>query len=273
MSASTRNALVIATLSAIAGRARPARAQLNLAEAVCQVRAARNVVATMSRRYAKCLLKCAQHAGSPAAAAAQCPMANACLGGLADPNCRCYDRAFSVAIEHEVDGCLDCPECYVDGGGNPNPTCAPDAQAKSDAVAAWSEQLFLSGSPAIFCDDSGSGDGLTVAESKCQQSVAKTLAAFSRKTARCYADCRNAAVATAPEPACDAPILTNPAPDSKTLLCVQRAQAQAALRIDKQCGAAGENRPECHGSILGAGWVNLEQGFVDGQDASYYCGD
>jgi hypothetical protein len=199
-------------------------------------------------------------------------MAQACLGGLADPNCRCYDRAFAVAIEHEVDGCLDCPECYVDGGGNPNPTCAPDAQAKADAVAAWSEQLFLSGSPAIFCDDTGSGDGLTVAESKCQQSVAKTLAAFCgrrRAATRIAATPRS----TAPEPACDAPILTNPSPDAKALLCVERAQALAALRIDKRCGAAGENRPECHGSILGAGWVNLVQGFVDGQDASYYCGD
>ena len=60
----------------------------------------------------------------------------------------------------------------VNAGGDPNPSCEPDANAKSDTVAMWSESLFFTGSPAIFCDDGGSPDGLTVAEGKCQQSVA-----------------------------------------------------------------------------------------------------
>jgi hypothetical protein len=261
-------------LVALVVAARPAAAELNLAEAVCQVRASRNVVATESRRYAKCLLKCAQHLGTLASGATECPLANACAnGGLANPDCRCLDRAIQTAVAHEVDGCADCPECYVNAGGDPNPSCEPDANAKSDTVAMWSESLFFTGSPAIFCDDGASPDGLTVAEGKCQQSVAKTLAGFARKTARCYADCRNSALGGGPPGACDAPILTNPAADAKTRACVQNAQAQAALRIDKQCGISTQNRPECYGETDGQGWVTIEQNFVDQQDPVYFCAD
>lgn len=262
-----RTALVLVGLVVAA---RPAAAQLTLAEGVCQVRASRNVVATESRRYAKCLLKCAQHVGL-SFAASQCPLANACAGGLANPDCRCLDRAIQTAVAHEVDGCPDCPECYVNTGGDPNPSCEPDANAKSDTVAMWSESLFFTNSPAIFCDDSGSADGLTVGEGKCQQSVAKTLAGFARETARCYADCRNAALSGGTPGACDAPILTNPAGDPKTVTCVQNAQAQAALRIDNQCGIPTQNRPECYGETDGQGWVTIEQAFVDQQDPVYFC--
>ena len=255
-------------LLALVIAARPAAAELTLAEGVCQVRASRNVVATESRRYAKCLLKCAQHLGSLASGATECPIANACAnGGQANPDCRCLNRAIEVAVAHEVDGCTDCPECYAGGA------CDTDANAKSDTVAMWSESLFFTNSPAIFCDDSASPDGVTVAEGKCQQSVAKTLAGFARKTARCYADCRNSALGGGTPGACDAPILTNPAADAKTRACVENAQVQAALRIDKQCGGPAEKRPECYGPTDGQGWVTIEQNFVDMQDPVYFCAD
>src|SRR6185295_17643241 len=96
-------------------------AQLSGPEGVCEVRANRNVLATLSRHYDKCLTKCAERTDSRSVAAEDCRLAGACSFGLGNPTCRCLDRAIAVAVAHEAAGCvLDCPECYVDGGGNPN---------------------------------------------------------------------------------------------------------------------------------------------------------
>lgn len=249
----------------------PAAAELTAAEAVCQVRASRNALATLSRRYAKCLFKCAGHADSRSLAAQQCLRASACGVGPTDPTCRCIEYAIAQAVDHEAAGCLDCPECYV-GGGDPNPDCTPDASSKADAVGVWSESLFFSGSPAVFCDDTPSPDGLTIPEVRCQLSTAKTLAVLSRQAARCHSTCRVAERAgLTPPGSCDAPLLTNPNAQQAAKGCVQSAGATAALRIDKQCGIAGENRPQCYGATNGAGWVAMEESFIDGQDASYFC--
>ena len=264
-------ALVIAVSTVPVGRAN-ADNVLSAEESSCQLRTSRIVLSSFSRRYAKCLLKCTQHADSRAAAAQNCTLTGACAFGIGNPTCRCLDRAILQASDGEVKACGDCPECYTSGGADPNPSCSNDADAKTSAIGSWTESLFFSGSPAVYCDDSASVDALTVPEARCQHSTAKALAAFAREKAQCYTTCRTLERGGGtPAGSCDAPVLSNPGGNIDAKTCVQRAEARAALRIDKQCGLSGENRPECYNGTSGNGWVTIEEGFIDGQDASYYC--
>jgi hypothetical protein len=123
----------------------------------------------------------------------------------------------------------------------------------------------------VFCDDSGSGDGLTKAEAKCADTVAKTLSNFAKTKLNCLSKCRKAeAKGTVPAGAC------NPPPtDPKASSCIQKATDKAVLLINKQCDPAVNPKaeaPECFAGQNGAGWVALVEAAVDGGDAGLYCG-
>jgi hypothetical protein len=230
-------------------------------EVQCQLRS-QYVMASFARRYTKCLNKCAKRTGS--SAAAQCPEASACALGPANATCRCLVRARDQAIAGQ-DRCVDCPECYEGG------SCHTDAISKTDALAAWGEALFFSDSPAVFCDDSSSVDGLQDGEAKCQIATAKALPFFARAKSLCLRECRlSEHEGSTPPGSCDAPLSSNPNASASTLACIDRAEVKAALKIDKRCGPSG-NAPECWNGRTSTQWVALMEQMVDDEDADFFC--
>jgi hypothetical protein len=204
---------------------------------------------------AKCLTKCEQGARKGTTPAADCtpPYGGTTLG--------CVQRAESKAATLEQSKCAkDCPECY--SGGD----CAADATARVASAEAQVDVLAA----LVFCDDSGTG-GLSKAEAKCQDTVAKTLSNFAAKKLLCYSKCR-ADESKGKVPAGDC---TPPPANAKTASCIAKEESKAAALIDKQCEPSVNpkaEKPGCFGSQTGAGWVGLVEDAVDGGQAGLYCG-
>jgi len=158
----------------------------------------------------------------------------------------------------------DCPECY--SGGD----CASDAGTRiadaEDHVDALASE--------VFCDDSGSTDGLALAEFKCQKTVRKFIAKFWAAKLRCYAKCRKSeAGGRIPAGACAAP-----AADQKTQDCIAAVEEKTAFLIDNKCESAlnpSADKPECSPYDVrdGAGWVAAEESAVDDRVPGLFCND
>lgn len=232
------------------------------------------VMASLVRRSAKCALKCAKATGA-ALADERCTQTGACALGADNLTCRCYTRAAASAVRTESRRCPDCPECYVNIGGDPNPECTSDAETKADTVDSFIESLLLTGAPAVFCDDSASLDGHTLAESKCELAAAKALGTFAKQKAVCLADCREGERdGSVPAGGCTPPIATNPNAPLVTKACVARWEGKTIEQIQKHCDpAAGGARPECWGARDGSAWAAVVEDFVDGEDATYFCAE
>jgi hypothetical protein len=151
----------------------------------------------------------------------------------------------------------DCPECYTGGD------CPADRDARIAAMEAHVEALAAD----VFCDDSGSGDGLTVSELKCQVVVAKAVTKFGAKKLKCYARCRKLEVSgKIPAGSC-----TPPAADPKTSECIAKYETKTALIIGGKC----LDEPECgsYPANDGAAWIAAEEAAVDAEHASLFCND
>jgi len=204
---------------------------------------------------AKCVIKCEQGARKSLNPATDCdpPYAGA--------TATCIGLAESKAESLEQSKCAkDCPECYTGGD------CTADSSARVADAEAQVDLLV----PLVFCDDSGSGDGLTGAEAKCQDTVAKTLSNFAKKKLNCYAKCRKAEHAGLSAPgSCDPP-----ATDQNTIDCIDKEEAKAPFLIDKKCDSnvsPSADAPECY-SMNGSGWVAVVESSVDAGQGNLYCG-
>jgi hypothetical protein len=150
----------------------------------------------------------------------------------------------------------DCPECYGD--------CSA---ASAEMVVMGNEQALDAFVPLVYCDDSGSADGLNRSEGRCQDTVASTLSNFVASKSRCYQRCRaREHRGSIPAGSCNPP-----ASDPATQACITREEARAAAAIDRKCSA---DNPECYGSAFdtGAKWVNAAEVAVDSGQAATYCG-
>ena len=124
-----------------------------------------------------------------------------------------------------------------------------------------------------YCDDSGSVDGLTAAEGKCQDTVARYLGSFLEKKPHCLAKCH------AIEFKSGQPVGTYCAPGSitdptgRTQYCLDKLSTKARLYIDKGCDPVtyGADPPECHNGRTSSDWVALAESAVDGEDSSFFC--
>jgi len=205
---------------------------------------------------AKCLTKCEQGARKGQNSAADC------VPPYAGTTASCVQNAEGKAQGLEQSKCAkDCPECYTGGD------CTADSVARTMGTEGQVDILRA----LVYCDDSGSGDGLTKGEAKCADTVAKTLSNFAKTKLNCLSKCRrDEDKLKVPVGAC------NPPPsDPKSSSCIQKATDKAVLLIDKQCDPAVNPKaeaPECFAGQNGAGWVALVESAVDGGDADLYCG-
>jgi hypothetical protein len=177
-------------------------------------------------------------------------------------------------VRTQAGRCFDCPECYVNTGGDTNPECQSDAEAKVGTTGAFVESLFFTDSPHVFCDDSSSLNGHTIAETKCQLTTAKTLGTLAKQKAICLSDCRELERAgQVPAGGCDPPILTNPNAPSTAKNCVSRWENKSVDQIKKRCEPIeGGAKPDCWGTQDATAWVASVEAFVDAQDPTYFCG-
>jgi len=235
-----------------------AHAQVSDAELACQAATAKAMGKFTSSR-SKCITKCNQGARKGTN-----PLSDCIPGAFAGTAAACAEAAEEKAAETEVKKCIrDCPECY-DGDGMCAPgDCACDSVELAEEVAAAID-LY---SGFVYCDDSASGDGLTLAEARCQDGATKALASFVGKRLKCFQKChQKVQKGDAPAGACDLPVS-----DPATLDCLATASANAAPAIDKRCGPVAGDPPECFGPLDGAGWAAEIASVVDGYDPEFFC--
>jgi len=153
----------------------------------------------------------------------------------------------------------DVPECYPAAANCPDLSDAELAPTQANADAVLSD---------IYCDDSGSGDGLTDAEAKCEAGTAKVLAKFGVKKATCLAKChRLEHRGITPPGSCPNDVL------GKTQACIMKVTDASVLKIDKACSPSfGSEAPECQAGKTGAQWVQEIEDEVDDLDPDYICG-
>jgi hypothetical protein len=226
-------------------------------EAKCQLKTSL-VIAKFVNKKAKCVDACQKRAFKNPSLLPDCspPFGGSTFG--------CVTTAEGKSAGKIKSSCAkDCPECY--SGGD----CHTEADVKIAAAEAHVDALLAD----VFCDDTGSTDGLTNAEFKCQRAVRKFATKFLADKMKCYAKCRKGEhkgkVAVGD---CEPP----PA-DLKTQLCIQKRETRWAERIDTKCEFAvnpSADKPECgsYPANDGAAWVAAEEAEVDAQDAGFYCG-
>jgi hypothetical protein len=248
----TVTALTLA--AALVGFGSRASAQVTDDESKCQIGTSLAIGKFVTDK-AKCLIKCEQGARK-----AINPHSD-CVPPYAGTTAACVDRAETKAEGLEQSKCAkDCPECYS------NSDCTADSMTRVDDAEAQVDVLRL----LVYCDDSGSGDGLTDAEAKCADTVAKTLSNFAKKKLNCYAKCRKAEhKGTVPPGSC-----TPPATDQKTIDCIGKEETKAAFLIDKKCESSvspNADKPECFGSRTGATWADDVETVIDDGQGNVYC--
>jgi hypothetical protein len=256
----------------------PAAAQLTDDEVKCELGTSLAIGSKFITEKAKCIIKCEQGARNGAN-----PVAD-CSSPFAGATATCVSLATSKATGLAGSKCAaDCPECY--GGScttndqcsagfscdTTNGFCPGDCASDAAGRVAAAESALDVVAAAVYCDDSGSGDGLTKEEGKCQDTTAKALSNFASKKALCYRKCR----ADEHKGKIAAGSCNPPASDPKTSDCISMLESKTALLIDKKCEPLGGDRPECFGTTDGAGWAALVEGGVDGasgeDQGDLYC--
>jgi hypothetical protein len=231
------------------------RAELTDDELKCEIKTG-IVVGKFVAKKMQCIRSCQQTAYANSVPPSDCvpPYAGA-TGG-------CVQSTEAKTQGLGKRGCsLDCPECY--SGGD----CNMDIDDKVAAAESHVESLATD----VYCDDSGSTDGLTLSEIKCQHTVAKFVSAFNAKKTKCLAKCRRAEHAgKIPAGTCA------PLSDPKTTDCIDQLEAKVTVLIDNKCETSinpSADKPECglYATRTGADWVASEEQVVDQNDPILFC--
>jgi hypothetical protein len=233
-------------------------AEITNDEAKCQQRASLGLSKFMKKKW-QCISQCERAALAGEIDPAECVppysgTAADCIINTAEPKARNKLTSGKCVA--------DCPECYAGGD------CA--AFADSRVAALEGEIDILKG--LVYCDDSGSPDGLTKWEKKCRDVLARHLRNFAHGKMRCLRKCRKDEHRGKSTGSCDPAQLS----DAKAVRCVDRQAAKAVRFIDKKCSDDRGEIAECHanaGLTTGAGWVSEAQQDVDDLDPLLFCVD
>ena len=226
-----------------------ARADVTLAEFGCEYKTS----ILLWKFYAaksKCIVSCQLEARAGKHSVADCvpPFAQStqgCVNGLSGKT--------------KAKFCKSCnnshPTCY---GSGPCPGTISDSKI-DDIENNVVDDLIVSDD---YCDDSGSGDGLTEAEGACQDTVAIYLAKFAYGKAKCLAKCKRYEFRQAiPAGSCTPGSITDPS--GKTQACLQKL-------ADKYTVPACADAPECH-TRSGSQWNDAVESAIDDRQDDIYC--
>ena len=222
----------------------------------CQTSVSKALVKFVQSK-AKCAQQCLDKARKTSGPYTGCeppdftdPKTNACIF---DPQKGAEAKARATISE----GCAaDCPACYEF-------ICPDGAQ-----LVTGLEELIDTIGVQFFCLEVA-GQTPTKQEAKCEDAVAKTLATFLGKKAKCYQNCITSEFkGKIPANSCVAP---SPA-DVATQDCITKAETKAVASIDKVCVAVPGN-PACYPpAVSGADWIGIGEDAVDGIAPGVYCG-
>lgn len=179
------------------------------AEIACQ-RALGKALGAYAKARVGCIAKC--HKKTPLDPACGAPFAGATL--------TCVQKAQGKLAALLVKKCVSvgseedsCPECYEDVHG----TCADFSVSATAKTVDLTDGLTSD----IFCDDSGSPDGLTKSEAKCQAILVRALTSFVAKAVGCIDRCLANERKGKTDGTCNPLAFVDFAGDSKTLTCLQ----------------------------------------------------
>lgn len=240
------------TVSSVPAQTPPA----NKLQLKCQTSFSKALVKFVQSK-AKCAQKCLEKARKTSGPYTGCeppgftdPKTNACIF---DPQKGVEAKARATISK----GCAaDCPACY-------EAICQDVA-----AVVAAIEDIIDTVGVQFFCLEVA-GQTPTKQEAKCEDAVAKTLATFLGKKAKCYQSCITSEFkGKLPANSCVAP---SPA-DVATQNCITKAETKAVASIDKVCVAVPGNPPCYPQDVSGADWIAIGEGAVDDIAPGVYCG-
>lgn len=227
-------------------------------EAACQVGTAFAVWKAVYAR-AKCLVACHKAARGGGGDIADC---TAPFGG---ETFGCITAAEAKGEAGEKKKCAkDCPECF--SGGD----CHTDAAVRIARVSQQVDNVAVD----VYCDDSGSPDGVNAREGRCQDITAKYLTKYAYARLKCLAKCRKS------EHAGKVP-LGNCGPvdplDPKTAECVAGARGRTVANIDKQCEASiapSADEPECgpYPTSVATDWIAMVDVAIEAEEPTLTCG-
>lgn len=240
-------------LLATIGLAPPAAAEVTFEEATCEVKTS---IAGWKYAAAKmgCLVSCQRAVRAGTADPSECvpPFESSqTFGCIQGKQGRTNGRICSSCNP-------DAPECY------PSDICSETTGTIVDYL-----DLGIDGSlmPTIYCDDSGSPDGLTYLEGRCQDYVTKYMAKAGYARAKCIAKCRlNELKGVVAPGSCTFPIS-----DPATVTCLGKVELATAPRIDRYCAAPYGDAPECHAGLVGGDWIQIMELVVDSYDGFFFC--
>lgn len=204
-------------------------ADLSLDEAKCQVNTTFAVWKSVYAK-AKCIISCEQKARRGGGNAAEC------LAPFGGETLACVQATAAKGEDGERKKCAkDCPECFTGGD------CNADATARVGRAAAHVDTIASQ----VYCDDSGSPDGVTKAEGKCQDTTARSLTKYAYGKLKCIGKCRRGEFAgKIPAGNCELPTPFDP----KTVECIAGTAGRARTTIDKFCEVSVKpdaDEPEC----------------------------
>jgi hypothetical protein len=236
------------------GGATPATAELTYEEGVCETKAALAAWKYYGTKTG-CLVSCQRSVRAGSTDPSECvpPFESSpTFGCIQGKQGRTNGRICSSCNP-------DAPECY------PADICSETASAITDYMDLVLDGGFM---PLIYCDESGSPDGLTYLEGKCQDSIAKYIAKAAYSRAKCFAKCRLYELKGVLAPG----TCTPPVPgDPYIAACLAKVALATAPRIDRYCGAPYGDAPECLPLTDGGDWVQYIEAQVDAFDGYFYC--
>ena len=253
----TRTRVGLVAVAALVAAVRPGRAQPTQEEFLCEYKG-NDAAWKMGALEMRCVTVCERAVRAGATAPSDCvrPFAGATQG--------CVNGAQGKETGRVCNACNpDAPECY--GSAD----CNVIGDGFRTAIEGQIDPILAD----AYCDDSGSADGLTAAEGKCQDTVARYLGAFLAKKAHCLSKC-HAIEFKSGQPVgtyCTPGAITDPT--GRTQYCLDKLSTKARLYIDKGCDPVtyGRDPPECHNGRTSSDWVALAESAVDGQDPGFFC--
>jgi len=127
---------------------------------------------------------------------------------------------------------VGCPACY--SGGD----CAAEGTSRVTEFTSALDTYFVY----LWCDDSGSADGLTAGEAKCQDAAGKTFAKAMKAMGKCIDRCEQAVFkGMVPPGACAFNLGQN---DTEFSRCTQVAWLKAVVAMNTACPDPAQ-QPEC----------------------------
>jgi hypothetical protein len=177
------------------------------------------------------------------------PLSSDCTVPFGGKTLECVQKAdaklaAALAKKCTSDGSDDdsCPECWEQLSGS----CA----AFGNAVTAKSIALTDDITSTVFCNDSGSPDGLSKAEAKCQKALVGGMAAFVAGATKCATACLKNERKGKTDGTCNPAGFLFLSGDSKTVACLFKPFFKLT-KAEEKCSAPAGDAPECLTDLSG----------------------